>query len=68
MHLLSASISSLALVQATLWQAATEAITLETNNTAAEDRQAILKEHRAAAVQAFNKTAQLMPPAQYRVG
>ena len=35
--------------------AATEAITPETNNTAAEDRQATLKEHRTAAVHALNK-------------
>ena len=47
--------------------AATEAITPETNNAAAEDRETILKEHRAAAVQALNKTAQLAPPAQYSI-
>ena len=47
--------------------AAAEAITPETNNTVAEDRQTILKEHRAAAVQAINKTTQSTPPAQYKV-
>ena len=47
--------------------AAAEAITPETNNAAAEDRQMILKEHRAAAVHALNKTAQSMPPAQYQI-
>ena len=47
--------------------AAAEAITPETNNAAAKDRQTILKEHRAVAVQALNKTTQSMPPAQYRV-
>ena len=47
--------------------AATEAITPETNNAAAKDRQAILKEHRAAAVQALNKMAQSPPPAQYNI-
>ena len=44
-----------------------EAIMPETNNAMAEDRQMILKEHRAAAVQALNKTTQSMPPAQYKV-
>ena len=48
--------------------AAAEAITPETNNAAAKERQSILKEHRAAAVQALNKTAQSMPPAQYNIG
>ena len=33
----------------------------------AEDRQATLKEHRAAAVHALNKTAQSTPPAQYNI-
>ena len=45
--------------------ATAEAITPETNNTAAKDRQTTLNELRAAAVQALNKTAQLVPPAQY---
>ena len=48
--------------------ATAEAITPETNNTAAEERQMTPKEHRAAAVQANNKTAQSMPPAQHKVG
>ena len=47
--------------------AATEAIAPETNNAAAKDRQAILKEHSAAAVQALNKTTQSAPPAQYQI-
>ena len=47
--------------------AAAEAIAPETNNTAAKDRQMILKEHRAAAVQALNRTAQSTPPAQYQI-
>ena len=47
--------------------AAAEAITPEMNNTVAKDRQAILKVHQAAAVQALNKTAQAAPPAQYSV-
>ena len=47
---------------------AAEAITLETNNAAAEDRQATLKKHRAAAVQALNHMALSTPPAQYQVG
>ena len=47
--------------------AAAEAITPETNNTAAEERQTTLREHRAAAVQALNKTTQSTPPAQYNV-
>ena len=47
--------------------AATEAITPEMNNTVAKDRQATLKEHRAAVVQALNKTAQSAPPAQYSI-
>ena len=47
--------------------AATEAITPEMNNAAAEDRQATLKKHRTAAVQALNKTAQSAPPAQYNI-
>ena len=47
--------------------AAAKAITPEMNNTAAEDRQVILKEHRTAAVQALNKTAQSAPPAQYNI-
>ena len=47
--------------------ATTEAITQETNNAVAKDRQATLKEHRAAAVHALNKTAQSTPPAQYNV-
>ena len=47
--------------------ATAEAITPEMNNATAKDRQAILKEHRTAAVQALNKTAQLAPPAQYNV-
>ena len=47
--------------------AAAEAITPEMNNAAAKDRQVILKEHRTAAVQALNKMAQLVPPAQYNV-
>ena len=47
--------------------AAAEAITLETNNAAAKDRQTTPKEHRTAAVQALNKTAQLLHPAQYQV-
>ena len=46
---------------------AAEAITPETNNAAAKERQTVLKEHRAAAVQALNKTAQSMLPAQYQV-
>ena len=46
---------------------AAEAITPETNNAAAEDRQMTLKEHRTAAVQALNQTAQSAPPAQYGV-
>ena len=47
--------------------AATESITPENNNAAAEDRQATLKEHRVVAVQALNKTAQSTPPAQHKV-
>ena len=47
--------------------AATEAISPETNNAVAEDRQTTLKEHRAVAVQALNKMAQLAPPAQYSI-
>ena len=47
--------------------AATESITPETNNTVAKDRETILKEHRTTAVQALNRTAQSMPPAQYKV-
>ena len=47
--------------------AAAEAITLETNNAVAKDRETILKEHRTAAVQALNKTAQSMPTAQYSI-
>ena len=47
--------------------AAAEAIIAETNNAAAEDRETTLKEHRTAAVQALNKTAQSTPPAQYKV-
>ena len=47
--------------------AATEAITPETNNTAIKDRETVLKEHRTATVQALNRTAQSMPPAQYKV-
>ena len=34
-----------------------EAITLETNNAAAKDRQATLKKHRVATIQALNHTA-----------
>ena len=48
--------------------ATAEAITPETNNTVAEDRQTTLKEHRAVAVQALNKTTQSTPPAQHQVG
>ena len=44
-----------------------KATTPETNNTAAKDKQTTLKEHRAVAVQALNKTAQSTPPAQYTV-
>ena len=47
--------------------ATAEAITPETNNAVAEDRQMILKEHQAAAVQALNKTAQSAPLAQYNI-
>ena len=47
--------------------AAAKAITPETNNAAAKDQEAILKEHRTTAVQAFNKTAQSTPPAQYKI-
>ena len=47
--------------------AAAEAITPETNNAAAEDRQVTLKKHRTMAVQALNKMAQSAPPAQYQV-
>ena len=47
--------------------ATAEAITSETNNVAAEDRQTTLKEHRTAVVQALNKTAQSTPPAQYSI-
>ena len=47
--------------------ATAEAITPETNNAAAEDRQVILKEHRTVAVQALNKMAQSATPAQYNV-
>ena len=47
--------------------AAAEAITPETNNAAAKDRQATLKEHQATAVQALNKTALSAPLAQYNV-
>ena len=36
--------------------ATAKAIAPETNNAVAEDRQATLKEHRAAAVHALNKT------------
>ena len=43
--------------------ATTGAITSETNNAVAEDRQTTLKEHRTVAVQALNKTAQSLPPA-----
>ena len=44
-----------------------EAIIPETNNVVAEDRQKTLKEHRTAAVQALNKTAQSTPLAQYNI-
>ena len=47
--------------------ATAEAITPEMNNAAAEDRQATLKEHRAGAVHALNKTVQSTPPAQYSI-
>ena len=47
--------------------AAAEAIIPETNNAAAEDRQTTLKEHRIAAVQALNKTAQSTPLAQFGI-
>ena len=46
---------------------AAEAITPETNNTAAEDRQATLRKHRAAAIHVLNKTVQSTPPAQYSI-
>src|SRR5580692_10403107 len=48
--------------------AAAEAITPETNNAAAEDRQTIIKQHRKAAVQAITGLAQATPPAQYEEG
>ena len=47
--------------------ATAEAITPETNNAVAEDRQAILKEHWTVAVQALNRMAQAIPPALYNV-
>src|SRR5580692_6656916 len=47
---------------------AAEAITPETNNAAAEDRQAVIKQHRKAAVQAITGVAQTIPPAQYNKG
>src|SRR5580692_3729238 len=48
--------------------AAAEAITSETNNAAAENRETIIKQHRKAAVQAITGVAQTMPPAQYKEG
>jgi hypothetical protein len=48
--------------------ATTEAITPETNNTAAEDRQTTIKQHREAAVQAITGVAQAVPPMQYNKG
>ena len=47
--------------------AAAEAITPETNNAVAKDRQVILKEYRTVAVQTLNRMAQSTPPAQYSI-
>src|SRR5580692_8105039 len=46
----------------------TQGLSKITNNKAAESRQQLIKEHRAAAVQALNQVAKTKPPTQYKVG